>query len=278
MAIDVKPFSAPLGAEITGVDRSNLEVESEALFQALLEHHVLLFRGDVMSDDDFVRLAEVFGPVRMARTRRAYATRPEVMIVSNIRENGETIGALPDGEVEWHYDGLHQKIPYALMMLHAVEVPRNGGETRFADMCLAYEALSPQMKERIADLTAINSYGAPGYGTASATDKQITPDSPTAVHPVVREVPETGRKAIFVCQLMTDRIVGLSEDESRDILAELYRHLAKPEFAYEHSWQVGDVVLWDNRCVMHARNDFGPEERRLLKRLTIAEVGVPSIR
>jgi taurine dioxygenase len=270
MTIAITPLSPALGAEVSGVNPQNVSVaEAAALLEAWLQYHVLVLRGGpLLSDDELVAFGACFGPIEKARKRSPLASRPEIMVISNIRENGETVGALPDGELSWHYDRMHQKIPNKAGVLHAIEIPSQHGETRFANMCLAYETLPAHTKERITGLAALNTYE---YGRTQSDHKQLSEHTPAAVHPVVRRLPETGQEALYVCRLMTDRIIDLPDDDSRQLLTELYDHAEQRRFAYEHVWQRGDVLIWDNRCVIHARNDFDSSERRLLKRVTVGD-------
>jgi alpha-ketoglutarate-dependent taurine dioxygenase len=272
--ISVRRLSPALGAEVFGVDLRKPDASAaEALRRAWLEHQVLVVRGQTPSEDELVAFGAGFGRIEKARKLSPLASRPEIMVVSNIRRNGEPLGALPDGEMAWHFDRIHQKVPNKAGVLYAVEVPARGGETRFASMCLAYERLAEATRARIAGLTALNTFQ---YGQTRAEDKRLSADTPSAVHPVVRTIPETGRKALYVCRLMTDRIMELAEAESRALLEELFDHVERPEFAYEHHWRPGDVLVWDNRCVIHARNDFDERERRLLKRVTVGDEAAPA--
>src|SRR4051794_36845934 len=192
MSISITPLSAALGAEVSGVDLRNVSAaDAAALHDAWLRHHVLVLRtGSVLSDDELVAFGQCFGRVEKARKMSPLASRAEIMVISNIRENGQTIGSLPDGELAWHYDRMHQKIPNKAGILHAVETPARGGETRFANMCLAYETLPPPTRERIESLMALNTYE---YGSTTAEAKQLSESTPSAVHPVVRRLPETGQ-------------------------------------------------------------------------------------
>jgi taurine dioxygenase len=209
----------------------------------------------------------------MALRESPLASRREIMVVSNIRENGKELGQHPDGELIWHFDRIHQAAPNRAGILTAIEIPSSGGETLFADMCQAFEALPPSTKSRLEGLTAVNTFT---YGANHAEEKKDAAKGPHAVHPVVRRLPETGRKALYVCRLMTDRLNDVPEPESRDLLDEVLAHAEDPRFTYVHKWSVGDIVVWDNRCTMHARNDFNGEERRLLKRVTVADHVTPA--
>jgi taurine dioxygenase len=245
----VKQLAPALGAEVSGIDLRRIDGDAaEALRRVWLEHQVIVVRGQTLSEDELVAFGACFGRIEKARKLSPLASRQEIMVISNIRENGTALGALPDGELSWHFDRIHQKVPNKAGVLYAVEVPSRGGETRFASMCRAYETLADATKARLAGLTALNTYQ---YGQTQAEKKQL--------------------KALYVCRLMTDRIVELPEAESRVLLTELFDHVERPEFTYEHEWRPGDVLIWDNRCVSHARNDFDERERRLLKRVTVGD-------
>jgi taurine dioxygenase len=152
-------------------------------------------------------------------------------------------------------------------MLYAIEVPRQGGNTLFASAYAAYEALPGAIKQRIDGRSALNAYD---YDTAATKrGTKVADGVPTFVHPVVRTHPATGRKALYVNRLMTVRIEGLPEGESDELLEFLFEHQEQRQFVYEHVWRVGDILMWDNRCALHARTDFSPDERRLMRRVTI---------
>ncbi|EDM47914.1 TauD/TfdA dioxygenase family protein [Marinobacter algicola] len=273
MTYQTLPLSPALGAEVRGVDLTHIDdAHAQELNELWLKHHVLVIRDHSVTEDELVEFAQSFGSIENARKMSPLATRPEIMVISNIREGEAALGALPDGELFWHFDRIHQKVPNKAGVLHSIELPSKGGETRFSSMCQAYEALPEETKRKLEGLTALNTYQ---YGQTNAANKQLTKDSPSAVHPVVRTIPETGKKALYVCRLMTDRILELPEAESEALLAELFDHCERPEFIYEHSWRLGDTLIWDNRCVLHARNDFNENERRLLKRVTVGDTVAP---
>ena len=268
MAVTATPLDGSFGAEISGLDLGDIgPQDAQALREAFLRHHVLLIRGPTIGDDDLVRFGECFGPLEPARNPSPLSSRPEVWVISNIRMDGKLVGALPDGEMSFHFDRIHQKQPNKAGVLHAVEIPRKGGDTLFADMCRAYETLPDKTKARLEGLTARNIYE---YGSVAAGGP-VSADAPRAVHPVVRTVPETGGKALYVCRLMTDRINELDERESRALIDELCDHIESENFVYHHKWRVGDILIWDNRCTSHARTDFDASERRLLKRVTVSD-------
>lgn len=274
MSLRFTPLGPALGAEVHGLDVRNITPETaRQLYQVWLQYHVLVVHGPVIAEDELIDFGKCFGPLEMARRRSPLASREEIMVISNIRENGQAAGQLPDGELSFHFDRIHQKIPNKAGVLHALEIPDRGGETMFSNMCLAYEALPEKTRKRLDGLTALNTYE---YGRTHAENKKLSQETPTAVHPVVRTVPESGKKALYVCRLMTDRINELPDAQSRLLLDELCEHAENPRFRYEHTWHAGDILIWDNRCTSHARKDFDSAQRRLMKRVTVGD-SVPPI-
>ena len=273
MSLQFIPLGDALGAEVRGLDPRHITPEiAKELYRVWLCHHVLVIHGPVISEEELIEFGRCFGPLEKARLRSALASRPEIMVISNIRENGQALGALPDGELSFHFDRIHQKIPNKAGVLHALEVPDRGGETMFANMCRAYEGLSEATRRRLEGLTALSTYD---YGQTHAEKKRLSDETPAAAHPVVRTIPESGKKALYVCRLMTDRINELPEPESRELLEELFEQAEQPRFRYEHAWRRGDILIWDNRCTMHARKDFDGSQRRLMKRVTVGDSAAP---
>ena len=268
-ALRGRPLSPALGAEILGIDlRDDIDAQVFAQIRdAWHQNLVIVLRGQNMSEEDQVRFAEKFGPPAVIHTKQFVRNHPAVMLISNIREDGKPIGALPDGEMHFHTDQCHQERPAMASMLYALEVPRAGGNTLFANGYTAYETLPPEIKRRIDGRKALNAYDYETAATKRGT--RLTQSVPSYAHPVVRTHPATGRKALYVNRLMTVRIEGLPAQESDNLLAMLFDHQERREFIYEHVWRVGDLVIWDNRCTLHARTDFSPDERRLMRRVTI---------
>jgi taurine dioxygenase len=267
--LGVYPLSPALGAEISGVDLS-AEVDDRTIVQirdAWHQHLVILLRDQELSEEDEVHFAEKFGPPAVIHTQQFVRNHPAVMLISNIREDGKPIGALPDGEMHFHTDQCHQERPAMASMLYAIEVPSAGGNTLFANGYTAYETLPADIKRRIDDRKALNAYDYESASTKRGT--QLAEGVPSYVHPVVRTHPATGRKALYVNRLMTVRIEGMPERESDELLAFLFDHQEQREFVYEHVWRPGDLLMWDNRCTLHARTDFSAGERRLMRRVTI---------
>jgi taurine dioxygenase len=265
----LRPLSAALGAEIIGVDLSE-EIDDHTFAHIRDAWHrklVILLRGQELSEQDQVRFAEKFGPPAVIHTKQFVRNHPAVMLISNIREDGKPIGALPDGEMHFHTDQCHQERPAMASMLYALEVPSTGGNTLFANGYMAYETLPDGIKRRIEGRKALNAYDYDAAAMKRGT--RLAEGVPSYVHPVVRTHPATGRKALYVNRLMTVRIEGLPAQESDELLATLFDHQERREFIYEHVWRAGDLLMWDNRCTLHARTDFSPNERRLMRRVTI---------
>jgi taurine dioxygenase len=267
--LEITPLTPSIGALVRGLDPEAISVDDRAaLREAWHKYHVLVIRDMPLSEDAEIDFATTFGTIKPSSSPPTpLRTRDEIMIVSNIRDDGGVaLGTLPDGEMDWHYDGLHQATPYTGGILHSVEVPLSGGETRFANMCNVYRSLPPALREKLKELTAESVYD---YTATDRSVKVRDAKAPRAVHPVVRHHAESGEDALFVCRLMTERIVELAEAESTALLEELFGAIERSPDFYEHRWSVADTVVWDNRCVTHARNDFDPKQRRLLKRVSV---------
>jgi len=274
---EVRPFPAPVGAEILGLDISKpISTEDFArIHKAHLDHHVLVFRNQQITPQEHIDFSRRFGPLEIHVLHQfQLKNHPEILIVSNIKENGEPIG-LGDAGVYWHSDISYKPKPSLGSLLHAQELPSEGGDTLFPDQHLAWESLSPELQQRILPLKAEHSYlakyeelRAKNPWRPKLSQAQIDQVAP-AVQPVVRTHPETGRKALFVSEHFTTRIVGLPQAESDALLAELFAHSVKPEFVYRHKWEPHDLVFWDNRSLMHLAAGTPDHLRRRLNRTTI---------
>tara|TARA_Y100001970_G_scaffold293013_1_gene437188 strand:- start:3755 stop:4342 length:588 start_codon:yes stop_codon:yes gene_type:complete len=192
------------------------------------------------------------------------------MLVSNIRKNGEPIGSLPDGEMQFHSDGAHRDTPYAATTLYAIKLPSRGGDTLFANLAMAYDALDEDLKSRIDQLQVRNLYGYDDTFREETTE-ETEPDTSAATHGLVKLHPVTNRKSLYLSRLMTRHVIGMKRDESDDLLNILFDHAENPDFVYSHKWKARDLLIWDNRCLNHARTDFPEGEERLLRRLTITD-------
>ena len=278
--LEVIPLSRHIGAELRGLDLSRPLDEDEiaAINQAWLDHIVILFRGQKLTQEDQLRLTAYFGPVgALGRPPKFFppgfkSLLPGIMMISNIRENGEPIGALPDGEMMFHHDMIHHALPHDGTMLYSLEIPDHGGDTLFASGYAAYDTLDPALKAKLEGRRARHYYN---YGSTQRGDGKGTEAHAESIHPVFRTHDRTGRKATYVNRLMTTGIEGMDDAESAPLLEALFDHSEKPEFVYTHRWKVGDVLLWDNRCSTHARTDFPSDQRRLMLRTTVAGNVVP---
>ena len=274
MAVVVEALPAPVGARIIGVDLS-APVDEETyrtIHRAWLDHQVLIFPDQKLGEEDQIRFTKLWGEMPV---RDRYQTRHErdikdksIMLVSNIRENGQQIGSLPDGEMMFHTDGSYDRNPYRYTLLYAVELPSTGGNTLFADMYRAYDTLPDDLKRRLAGCTAEQSY----YAGTVHRDQPVGSYSGDFIHPVFIRHEETGRTALYVSRLITRRIVEMDEAESAEVLEALFDHCEQSSLIYEHVWTKGDFVMWDNRCLNHARTDFPETERRLLRRTVVQGV------
>ncbi len=278
--LEVAPLTRHIGAEIRGIDLREKPDDAtvKAIYQAWLDHLVIIFPTQKLSQEDLIRATSYFGELgelsRPAKYHPPGFSRmlPGIMLISNIRENGEPIGALPDGEMMFHHDMIHREVPSKGTLLYSVEIPTHGGETLFASGYAAYETLDLKLRSRLEGKRALNHYN---YGQQNRDGSGGTEAFTEWVHPVFRTHEDTGRKAVYVNRLMTMHIVDMDKAESDELLGALFDHIEKPEFVYEHVWRLGDLLLWDNRCSSHARRDFPADQRRLMLRTTVAGTVVP---
>jgi taurine dioxygenase len=274
---EIRPLPGSFAAEVLGLDLSRplAQQDIDRLHRAHLVHHVVVFRDQRITPAQQVAFSRRFGPLQIhVQKKFQLAGHPEVLIVSNIKENGEPIG-LGDAGHFWHSDLSYKDRPSLGSLLHAQTLPAEGGDTLFADQHAAYDALPEALKTAIAGLRAEHSYlakyeelRARSPWRPALTPAQLEEVKPT-VHPVVRTHPETGRKALFVSEHFTTRIVGLPEDESRAVLDELFALSTQPAFLDRHRWQPHDLVFWDNRSVMHLAAGTPDHLPRKLYRTTI---------
>ncbi len=272
MSITVEPISDAIGARITGIDlREEMDDAAfQTVHQAWMDYQVLVFPGQELGEGDQVRFTSRFGELggrnrKVPTAEGKSVSHPGTMLISNIRKDGKPIGSLPDGEMMYHSDGAYAKRPFRYTLLFAIEIPSVGGNTKFANMYSAYETLPAALRKKLHGCHAEHQY----YAGSVDKDKPTLSLTGQRQHPVFIEHEESGRTALYASRLLTTKIVELPQDESDAVLAELFDHSEKPEFVYEHVWTPGDFVMWDNRCVNHARTDFSEGERRLLRRTTV---------
>jgi taurine dioxygenase len=273
----VRPLAPALGAEVYCGDLRNLDEPAFAVvYRALLDHLVIRIRGQTLSDPELIgfgrRLGELdFAPLAKTGKERA-RPHPEIVVVSNVTENGEAIGVLRDAEVIWHSDNSYRDRPLSYSALYALEVPPRGGNTGFANMYLALETLDPALRRRIEGRTlkhdmTYNSAGDLREGFKPVSDVR---EAPGPSHPIIRTHPETGCNALYLGRRPNAYINGLAVAESEELLDALWAHATQDRFTWHHEWQPGDLLIWDNRCVMHHRDPFDGGYRRVMHRIQCA--------
>lgn len=276
-----RSLSTTFGAEVLEfqLTENPLSEDIVAIRELWAEHKLLLFRNQSFNEAGLVGFSRHFGDLEI-HVREEYLSQehPEILYVSNIERNGRRIGILSDNEVGWHYDQIYLPKPAVGSLLMADTLPPEGGNTEFADMCAAWDALPEKTKIRLDGALANQSYEAFNQAYSVPTNKKQKARSPDIHHPIARTHPVTGRKALYLCPGMTTEIVGWDLAESEEMLAFLFDWTTKPEFVYSHAWQPGDALMWDNACTMHRRDPFDPQHDRLMKRTTIlppADLAVP---
>ena len=267
-----------LAADIEGVDLSKpLDAASLAsIVEAWSEHLVLRFRGQKLSDPDLERFSAMLGPLDKAPTYskgvRTDVGSDFVTVISNVVVNGVAIGDLGNAEALWHTDMSYNETPPMASALYSLEIPPVGGETGFCNMYQAWETLPQDLRQRISGRMCVhdsstNSVGGLRGGHEAVTDVTKTPG---ARHPMVITHPVTKRECLFLGRRRNAYIVGLPINESEELLDAVWAHTTKKELSWYQEWQVGDLILWDNRCVMHRRDDFDSNSRRIMHRTQIA--------
>ena len=259
------PLSPAFGVEVTGLDLARPFGEDTAamLRRAYGEHRLLLLRDQDLDQAAQLRFATLFGPVSH---RGAFMKEADASHVSNARPDG----ILGSGVLHFHSDHTFFRHPLKAICLHALEVPSAGGDTLFADVLAAYDHLPAALKARIADLSSLQLFDYSGDYNRRTLEKDAPADAPRCWHPLVREEPESGRKALFAHMHTTAAISGLTDAEADALMEALAAFVADPAIGYRHVWRAGDVLLWNNIALQHARTDFDPREKRTLRRVPIA--------
>lgn len=274
----LQPLSQHLGADVVGIDLRDVDDAAfEAIHQAWLRYSVLRFRDQTLSDDDLKAFSERFGPLefrpmgKVTEAERERMPNPYVTVISNIVEEGKPIGGLGALESKWHTDMSYVETPPTASALYAVEVPPTGGDTQFCSMRSALGRLPSELR-RAADEHALkhdaahDSVGRLRRGFDHAGDPA---GAPGAVHPMVMTHPETGERVLYLGRRADAYVEGLPLAESERLLDAIWAHVAKPEDMWTQEWRVGDLVVWDNRALMHRRDAFDPTTRRLMRRTQV---------
>lgn len=290
--VQVVPSGAALGAEIRGVDLSQPvpEATRELLRQAWADHLVLCWRGQKLPDISFLDAAGIFGVPKEPAARKYEVAggykiggkrvplHPHVSLISNLDEDGNPVrdnGGLGSYEVVWHSDNSYVEVPPAGSMLYSVVIPVNGGgDTWFNNQYLAYAELPDELKVAIKGKSQIHDASRNSAGVLRPTVKMpATPEEvPGPAHPLVRVHPVTGKPALYLGRRRdwpSNYIVGMNNADSEALLDRLWAHATQPKYAWKHEWQVGDVVLWDNRCAMHYRSEVDATQPRVMLRTVI---------
>jgi taurine dioxygenase len=271
--VQIEPMTDHTGAEVHGVKLSQ-QVTADvrrALNEAFLSHHVLAIRDQTLAPAQLLQAVSLFGEVfHQHNTRFALSECPQIHYLSNQ-------DSFPDGRryipgEGWHTDHSNDTRPPKATVLHAVALPSRGGDTQFANMAAAYDALPDETRERLAPLMAIHvyqsSHSARKLMTLSEASKERVPNA--VLHPLVRTHPESGRKSLYVNPIRIEGIVGLDHREALPLLAGLIEHATQDRFQYRHAWRPGDLVIWDNRCLLHKANgDYDMNEVRYLYRVML---------
>ncbi len=274
--IEIVPLSDALGAELRGIDLNSVDDSAFTMIhEAWLDNLVLLFRDQALTDQALVDFSRRFGTLYEIppneKGTRAQGMMPQILVVSNLRENGIAIGVLGDDEARWHTDMNYISEPAMASALFAREVPEVGGDTGFCNMYQAYEGLPQALRDKVRNLAvkhdaSTTSAGRLREGYTETTDVSI---SPGTVHPMVVVHPETNREALYLGRRLYSYIPDLPVAESEALLDEIWESAVRSEYTWHHQWRVGDVLIWDNRCTMHRRDAFDPKARRHMRRTQI---------
>lgn len=282
--MQVKPFDAPFGADIVGVQLADISDENfAAIYEVWLGAGVLRFRDQELDDDTLKAFSSRFGELEyaphgnVAAAQLAEIPNPYVATISNIVENGQPIGGLSNLETSWHTDMSYIEQPPTASLLYAVEVPASGGDTTFCCMRSAWRELPPSLRERCATMqikhdAAHDSIGKMRRGHSPFDDAK---EAPGVLHPVFIKHPETDDRALYLGRRKFAYIDGLALDESEALLDKIWQHVAKPTHCWTQQWRVGDLVIWDNRIVMHQRASFADSQRRLMRRTQVRSRQAP---
>ena len=277
MTIAIENLEAALGAIVRGIDLSRPLAADEVrtLEHVWRERLVVVLRGQRLSDPQLIAFSRQFGeldpPGPNPYGEPFIREHPELNVISNVVENGKPIGNLGDGEAVWHADMTYVEVPPKAAVLYALEVPPSGGNTYFANMFAAFDALPTGLKAAAQGRIAVHDGSTNSAGMLRKGYKKVTDvrEVEGARHPLVRTDPRTGRKALFLGRRPNSYVIGLAVPESEALLDALWAHATKPQFAMCHAWQVGDVLMWNNLCVLHRRDPFDASSRRVMHRSQI---------
>lgn len=281
--LEVVRTGAVLGAEIRGIDLKDIDAAGfAAVRQAWVAHSVLLFRNQALSDDDLIAFSRRLGGLDHAPVQEhgqtVVAGRPELYVVSNVLVDGKPIGSLGAGEAVWHTDMSFLSAPPKASLLYGLEIPPSGGDTWFADMYAAFDRLPAELQRRATGLRVKHdgTYNSGGFLRQGVTPTDDPREAPGTLHPLVCTHPESGRRMLYLGRRRMAWIEGLDLAASEALLDEIWAHATDPAITWRHRWQVGDLVMWDNRCTMHRRDPFDAAARRVMHRTQVKGEAPPS--
>jgi len=251
--LEIRPLGGVLAAEVIGLDlRRPLDAETrDAVHAAFIRHHVLCFRDQRLSPDEQIAFTEQFGTLERHMARNKGKLNPLVHIVSNLDDDGNPSGKV--ASTGWHTDKSFRPEPSLATILHAVTMPPQGGETCFANMIAAYDALPDATKQALTGVGVVHSWALSRSNIDRKPTAEELADAPDVVHPLVRVIPETGEKALFMGE-HASHLDGGSIEQGRAQILELEAHATAARFVYLHQWRAGDMLMWDNRCLLHRAN------------------------
>src|SRR4249919_412 len=282
-SIQVLPTGAALGADVRGLDLSG-EIDDKIfrdIYKAWNDHLVLRFRDQRLDDNALVTFSRRFGELDMAPTpapgERMVVTLPEVAVISNIVVGGKAVGSLGNSELVWHQDMSYNELPPKASLLYGIETPSAGGETFFYNLYEAYATLPQALKSRIQALSCKHdaTRNSSGQLRKGFEERYSNAERPGAIHPLVVRHPETGRSSLYLGRRPNAWIVGLSDADSDALLDELWAHVQQGPHSWAQEWRQGDLVIWDNRCTLHRRNQLDPSLRRLMHRTQVRDRARP---
>ena len=292
-SIQIRPIPGDIGAEVRGIDLSRAlsEEQFDTIYQAWLDHLVLVFRDQDLTDRQMVAFSRRFGDLDLApipgHGRAFVEDIPEMFVISNVVEGGRRIGSLGDGECLWHTDMAYTQVPPKASCLYSLEVPDGEGDTGFLNMYAVYETLPAALRDHIQGrsikhdtqytLDGLDRDKGPPLCEVMAQRTFDVVALPGNSHPIVRTHPETGRMALYIGRRQNTYVNGLPVEESEELLDALWAHAEeRGRETFHHRWRSGDLVIWDNRCVMHRRDEFSASARRIMHRTQIRADAPPS--
>lgn len=284
MGITITPSGAALGADVSGIDL-NGEIDDTVFAQiadAWRDHLVLRFRGQTLDDDALVKFSARFGALDDAPVRAAgdasYRANPKIVVISNIVENNKPVGGLGNSELVWHQDMSYNEQPPKASLLYGIEVPDEGGNTSFFNLYAALETLPADLRQRIEGLSCKHdaTTNSAGQRRTGMEQDYSNEERPGAIHPLIARHPVSGREGLYIGRRPNAWIVGLSDQESDELLDALWGHIAQERHTWTQEWQIGDLVIWDNRCTLHRRGPIDPASRRRMHRTQVRDEARPA--